>query len=714
MKNFLSLTLFLLSFGLWAQPKADKNFEEAQKAYKKMQYAKALELYQKAFQNDTANIIIKEKIAHCYRKLQDTENAEIWYAKVVHSPITDPEDKIYYAQALASNNKHAEAQLWYNAYAKQVKDDSRALAFSLAYQNLQDFYKDSLNYEIRLAPFNSTESDFSPVYCGNNIVFASNRNYRSRTQFQWDNSPFVELFMYEKKKVKPFPLSQKTNYHEGPAVFSAKGDTIIYTRNSQKKSKPTADAKTPASTSKFNRLKLFFAYKQANGTWGKEKEFPHNSADFSTMHPALSPDGKTLYFVSDRTGGHGGMDLWVSRFENDKWSEPQNLGETFNTRGHEVFPYVDSKGNLYFASNGHGGLGGLDIFIAENVGGKLLAPVNLGYPINSTKDDFGFFFNPKTKRGFLSSNRGDGPGKDDIYEVIARKPLSSFNEMIILTRNETNNEPVPLTEIKINTEQKTAVYFTDVNGNTRHFFNKRLHYQITVSKQGFETTEITLIPEQIASHPEGDTLEIDLYPERKSITILKAIDDFSQTKIPVFMRIVNTTAKKVIFNQDTDGKFEKNLDKGSYEVSVWTKGYFGDAEIIKVADKKDRTFKLFRLKPLRKNELYLTQILFEKNSDKPTKNSFAELEVLQKTMENNPDVAIKIIAFAQGNKQDSQNLVLAEKRAKAVQNFLISKKIDKKRVQIQGSTEKDNGVSIQVLEIDENNQEEPLKSIFDD
>ncbi|MCS6795807.1 MAG: OmpA family protein [Raineya sp.] len=714
MKNFICITLFLLCYGLMAQPKSDKFFEEAQKAYKKMQYAKALELYQKALQNDTANIIIKEKIAHCYRKLQDSENAEIWYAKVVHSPITDPEDKIYYAQALANNNKHAEAQLWYNAYAKQVKDDSRALSFSLAYQNLQDFYKDSLNYEIRLAPFNSTECDFSPVYCGNTIVFASNRNYQSKTLFQWDNSPFVELFMYEKKKVKPFPLAQKTNYHEGPACFSPKGDTLIYTRNSQKKGKPTNDAKMPASGSKFNRLKIYFAYKQPNGTWGKEEEFPHNSADFSTMHPALSPDGKILYFVSDRTGGQGGMDLWLSRYENGKWSEPENLGETFNTRGHEVFPFVDSKGNLYFASNGHGGLGGLDIFMAENVGGKLLAPVNLGYPINSTKDDFGFYFNPKTKRGFLSSNRGDGPGKDDIYEVIARKSLSNFNEMIILTRNETNNQPVPLSEIKITTEQKTAVYFADVNGITKHFFNKRLHYQIIVNKQGFETTEITLIPEQIASHPEGDTLEIDLFPERKNITILKAVDDFSQTKVPVFMRIVNGNSKKVIHNQETDGKFEKNLDKGTYEVSIWAKGYFGDAEIVKVADKKDRTFKLFRLKPLRKNELYFTQILFEKNSDKFTTNSNLDLEVLLKTLEKNPEVTIKIIGFAQDAKQEAQNLVLAEKRAKAVLNYLIGKKIDKRRLQIQGSTEKNNGITIQVLEANDNNTEEPLKSIFDD
>lgn len=699
----LLVVCLVVSRQVWAQ-KENEFFEEAQKAYKKMQYVRALELYLKALQKDTASILIKEKIAHCYRKLQDTENAEIWYAKVVHSPITDPEDKIYYAQALASNNKHAEAQLWYNAYAKQVKDDSRPLAFALAYQNLQDFYKDSLNYELRLAPFNSTEYDFSPVYCGNTIVFASNRNYRSKKIFLGDNSPFVELFMYEKKKVKPFPLLQKTAYHEGPASFSASGDTMAYCRNDQVK------PKNPSSNrSRFNHLKIIFAYKQPDGTWAKEQEFPHNSEEFSTMHPALSPDGKTLYFVSDRKGGMGKMDLWVSYYENGKWSEPQNLGETFNTRGNEVFPFVDTKGNLYFASDGHAGLGGLDIFMAENIEGKLLAPINLGYPINSTKDDFGFCFNPITKRGFLSSNRSDGPGKDDIYEVIAKKSLSNFNELFLAIRNEANGQPVSFCEIQIKTEQKTIVTFSDINGIYKHFFNKSLHYEISVKKEGFETGEIMLIPEQIASHPDRDTIEIDLSPEPRNITIVKIIDHLSQNKLTAFVRVLHISQKKSLWEQEVYGKFAKNLEKGDYRVLAWAKGYFGELIDLHVPNKNDRNLQIISLKPLHREEIYQVEVSFEKNSDKFLASSTDALEVLYKTLEVNPNSTFKITAFA-------QKLALAEKRARAIENFLIKRRIHKKRFQIQASTEKNDGIAIQVLETDENNQptEEPLKSIFED
>ncbi len=264
MKRFLNtLVFFFISFIIFAQ-KNDRNYIEGQNAYKRMQFVKALELFQKAYSKDTSSLLIKEKIAHCYRRLQDTKQAEFWYAQVVKSPFTDPEDKIYYAQALASNNKHAEAQLWYNAYAKQVRDDPRARSFAMAYMNLDDFYKDSAAYKVRLSPFNSKESDFSPAYWGKRIAFVSNRNHKAE-KFKWDNSSFLEIFFYEDGKVKEMKFDTKTHYHEGPLAIFPKGDSMIFTRNNQRKSKSQMQ-KSLNPSDKINKIKLLLTFKQSNGS----------------------------------------------------------------------------------------------------------------------------------------------------------------------------------------------------------------------------------------------------------------------------------------------------------------------------------------------------------------------------------------------------------------------------------------------------------------
>ncbi|MCU0439712.1 MAG: OmpA family protein [Raineya sp.] len=707
MKRFITLgIIFCFSLSGFTQ-KINKTYDDAQKLYKKMAFSEALPLYKKALETDTSSLLIKEKIAHCYRKLQNSEQAEIWYAKVVQSPLTDPEDKLYYAQALASNNKHQDAQLWYNAYAKQVKDDSRPMAFSLAYQNLESFYKDSLTFQINVAPFNSPEDDFSPAFFGKKIVFVSNRHNQPE-RFKWDGSSFLDLYVYESGKVKPFQERLNTPYHEGPLAFFPKGDSVIFTRNSLKKGN---------KGEKINRLNLYIAYKQPDGTWGKEKEFVHNSQEFSTMHPALSLNGKTLYFVSDRVGSLGGMDIWVSYLENNQWTSPQNLGENINTRGNEAFPFVDGRGSLYFASNGHSGLGGLDIFMAENVENKFITPFNLGYPVNSVKDDFGFIFNTKTKKGYFSSNRAGGIGKDDIYEIIVKRNLNNFSELILTTRNDDTEAIIPSTEVQIKSDQKTTLNFSDANGNIKYYFNKKFHYEITAKKEGYELKHMTFIPEQIASHPEDDTLEIDLVPEKKAITIIKFLDEITNQPIEVNILILEKNTQKMIASWQAEGKWEKPLEKGIYEIRATAKGYIYQVDTIQVMDKDAKTQKNIYLKALKKQTVFSTNVLYEKHEYKPNKKSVSELENLQKLLEDNPKLSIKIIGYSQDSKQEVVNKNLAEKRAKFIQDYLVSKKIVKKRMVVSGATSKKSSIEIEILDTEDNpneNQEQPIKSIFDE
>ena len=222
------------------------------------------------------------------------------------------------------------------------------------------------------------------------------------------------MFYAAKKETsfdKPKAMKGDVNegYHDGVATFSTPTKTMFFTRTSREKSEE----------GEIKQLKIYSA-KGDTDNWEDTEELNFNNKEFSTCHPTLSTDGQRLYFSSDRPGGFGGMDLYVSQKIGSKWADPVNLGPTVNTSGNEIFPFVDARDKLFFASNGHKGLGGLDIFVVEksdNTDENSFADrKNLGKPFNSKKDDFGFYINESETGGYLSSNRPGGAGADDIYE----------------------------------------------------------------------------------------------------------------------------------------------------------------------------------------------------------------------------------------------------------------------------------------------------------
>ena len=192
-------------------------------------------------------------------------------------------------------------------------------------------------------------------------------------------------------------------WHQGTATTS--GSKLIFTRNAMSR----GDTES--------RLQLYWVENLA-GTWKEEKPFEYNSSDYSVSHPSLSKDGKTLYFVSDMPGGLGGNDLYECTWTTSEWSQPQNLGQTINTTGDETAPFIHNNQTLYFASNGHGGFGGLDVFKVVINDDHPVEVQNLGFPVNTPSDDFGLILNEEGSHGFLASNRENGGFNDDIFEVI--------------------------------------------------------------------------------------------------------------------------------------------------------------------------------------------------------------------------------------------------------------------------------------------------------
>ncbi len=411
---YILLGLCLLAPSLSAQ---GLKMRIANRLYQDMHYAEAITYYEDILRKSPDNVEAEEKIAHSYRKINDTQNAEKWYAKVVNSSLADPEDRLYYAQTLAANGKYEESKQWYERYATEVSADSRGAKFSEAYNRLEDFYKDSSLYRIEHQSFNSAASDFSPVMYQGGIVFCSNRHVEKRGgkayKFSWSKTSFLDLYTAQegKEEVKYFHQNINSQYHEGPVAFFKDGQQMVFTRNNFHK------GKYRKSDDGINKLKLFFAEKQGDD-WGNLKEFVYNNDNYSVGHPALSPDNQVLYFASDMPGGLGGTDLYMCRWENGQWGTPINLGKEVNSEGNEMFPFIDSEGVLYFASNGHGGLGGLDVFSAQPKSDAFFGNIqNMGAPINSQQDDFALVFDPAQNIGyFTSKDRPKAAGDDDIFK----------------------------------------------------------------------------------------------------------------------------------------------------------------------------------------------------------------------------------------------------------------------------------------------------------
>jgi len=309
----------------------------------------------------------------------------------------------------------------------------------------------SPRYEILNAKeLNSPQSDFAAVPADGMVFFASDRLAKNVSTFGWTGNDFLRVYQAvilqnDSTNVKfslpeTGPAAFNGKYHDGPLCFNKSMDEVFINRTIELNDKGRRDS----GLIRTHLLKIFHAVKK-NGEWSKPEPFFLNSDSCSVGHPALSPDGNTLYFVSDMHGGYGGTDIWLcSKDDEGGWSRPVNLGKEINTPGNEMFPFVSGNGDLYFASDGLPGFGGLDVFLAKKDSGKWEVPVNLGQPVNSPADDFAFAPWGDGRRGTFSSNRPGGEGSDDIYLYRVLPATRKLQPPRQLPRPADTNQPKPL------------------------------------------------------------------------------------------------------------------------------------------------------------------------------------------------------------------------------------------------------------------------------
>ncbi len=407
--------------------KSNSWINKANTYFDQMRYAEAAELYEKGLEKtpDVSSLEIFQKAGDAHYFNTNMERAYYWYHQLYKTYKADmrPEYLFKYAHTLKGAGKYGRAKRMMRLYNRATKNETVEEEDTSMEANANEVVLDNIlaaddNAILKNLSINTRYSEFAPMfYKEDKMVFASSRDSSVFTtrRYGWNNQPFLDLYLanineesQEMRNAIKLSKNINTKYHEASVTFSPDNTTMYFTRNNYKR-------KLRRDENGMNHLKIYVSNK-VNGEWGEARELPFNSDSYSTGHPALSPDGKKLYFVSDMPGSMGETDIFVvDVLGNNQYSQPKNLGPKINTKRKEMFPFVTDE-KLYFSSDGHVGLGGLDVYeaVLEEDGGFMDA-VNLGRPINSEKDDFSYIVNENNNKGYFASNRNGGKGDDDLY-----------------------------------------------------------------------------------------------------------------------------------------------------------------------------------------------------------------------------------------------------------------------------------------------------------
>jgi peptidoglycan-associated lipoprotein len=401
--------------------------KKAIKAFQLGKYQNSIDLFKKTLSNNANNARANYFVAESYRLSNRIKESEQFYAKAGGKGIDSDSVQFYYAQALKANTKYADAKKVLTDLAAQtsngpLKDRANAemkgLDYLAALDQKQNYYRVK-----NLDMVNSPASEYSPVFLNNELYFTSSRS--NDKIYEATGTPYTDIFKVASRganvdiaTLSPLPTSiNSQSINDGCITFSPDGKTMIFAKGNSGKRKgtnPTFD------------VDLYIS-RFRNNTWSEPIPININSPESWDSSPSFSPDGKTLYFASNRktrgrdAAGYGGTDIYSAVMDSrGRFSRVRNLGPQVNTAGNELFPYVAEDGKLYFSSDGHPGYGGLDLFVVKRVNGRTVVE-NLGQPMNSPSDDFGMFLF-KPDRGFYTSNRDGGKGDDDIYTFVNEDP----------------------------------------------------------------------------------------------------------------------------------------------------------------------------------------------------------------------------------------------------------------------------------------------------
>lgn len=533
MKQIFIFSAILLL--LFASCELTENIQDGQTAYALKKYALAAELLQKDFNKEQLpdpKAKLAFQIAQSYQFNNAYAEAAQWYKTAVEWEYGS-DAILAYARMLKAEEKYVEAIQQFNEYLKEepyrkpeINTEINICEAALQWMKDQqdEFEKDT--YITNVTELNSAEADFHPVLYKNDIIlFTSSRTASTgEKKDSWTTNKYYDIFETELTNGKfstpePFAGIFNTEYNDGTLTFSADGTEVFFTRcgSSNKKTDDYCG--------------IMYATYQPDAGWSEPIALPFFEDSMNIGTPCISPDGQVLYFAAVDPDGYGGSDLYASKRIFDGWDAPQNLGTSMNTSGNEVFPYFGPDGNFYFSSDGHPGMGGLDIFSARISNGKFTKISNMRYPINSGADDFGMLILKKTfatgdtlQQGYFSSNRKQGKGSDDIYEFVKTKkklrpPVfvlkgrvmqKIYEDTTDVNSKVTDTIPLPDAIATIGYPQDPGI-IAKFNMKDKQTFSytieQQKEYRVSGAKEGFFQNSVFVSAKDITAEA-GDTVEL--------------------------------------------------------------------------------------------------------------------------------------------------------------------------------------------------------------
>ncbi|WP_461099744.1 OmpA family protein [Spirosoma luteolum] len=717
------------------------------------------------------------QLALAYQQVGDGTKAERVYRELIggNTPV-DPRYLLRYAQTLAGNGKFQEGQQQYERYLQvQAKTPSRAgisatVPAATGRQN-------PAQYRLEYLDLDTDGEEFSPAFYQNGLVYVSGTKGGATIEGKGGGAGYLDLLYapdrnnlkasrvigddgtittvpverkrseqqqllgsdaytrptandsrtvpgfevginiaqglgYEATPVnqsRQFSKTLNTRYHEGPATFSPDGSQIIFTRNN------LISGRKGTGADSVSRLKLYTA-RQRNGAWINVEELPFNSDDFSVGHPTLTRDGQLLYFVSDKPGGYGGTDLYVSRLVNGRWGEAVNLGEAVNSRGNELFPFVDEEGNLYFSSDGLKGLGALDIFFARLIGGTSVGTVeHLDAPINSPQDDFGLITDANRTGGYFSSNRRNG--NDDILRFVRQGSLYDCRNLTVRLYDVDTDAPLDSVQVVVKMRgegRANKVLVSDSTGLVRLCLESDNDFMLESSRDGYVMSTIGFSTRYLTDD-QPSQLEIGLSkPEILIDTVAQVIETpvvINKTTAPTRSRIrgvvlserdqkpiggvrvqlrneCDRTLRETVTT--ADGRYTFDLAPGCDYTLIASKKEFGtNTNRIRRLPKRAKPKELSAdLKMLSVGDVVtIDNIYYDLDQFTLRPDAARELERLVATMRKYPSLVIEIRSHTDSRGDAAHNKMLSTQRANSVASYLISKGISRRRIMARGMGE---------------------------
>jgi len=491
-------TILLISVYTFGNSQS-KDLEKADKLYKSFNYSKAITAYKKLLSNSENTYYSTKMIGNALSKQNKSEEAILWYKKCLDFTDSDAEVYLRLGQELLKLGERNEASVYFHKYYLQnnVPHQLATVSFIEYYNEL---LRDSTRYVAIPLTINTKYDEIGPAIYGDEMVFSSNRplsGLSKRSDVQTGKS-FFNLFKVDKTspEAQLFSKELQTKYNDGPVCFSKNLKTAYITRN------------TNFNTKEVNTLDVFVSRREGE-EWSKDvMRLPIRKGAYTVAHAYLTRDEKFIFFSSDMPGGFGGMDLYVCEVKNGFLSQPTNLGKQVNTPGNEIFPFTDANGTLYFSSDMHPGIGGYDLFFSSLINGQYTIPFNLGYPVNSSADDFSLVLDQSNRIGFFASNREGGAGGDDIYALQLIKPLSYC---IIEANVYSEKDSLLLSNAHVNITDVATGVIMSVKSNNEGKFNcylkKDKKYTFEVRREMYTEFKGVLAPEELQKY---DVLKLNI------------------------------------------------------------------------------------------------------------------------------------------------------------------------------------------------------------